>query len=402
MKRLQIIASVHPAGGGPIEGIRQQATVHATAGIVEHIVSLDPPDAPWVADFPFPLFACGEPMAATRRWKRWLPWRRYGYQPGFARWLMNHVAEYDVVVVNGLWNYATMGARLILPRSGVPYAVFTHGMLDPWFKRTYPLKGALKQLFWLFNEGVLLRHAARVLFTTEEERIRARGAFLPYRVRDAVVGYGTSDPLATSDATDLDSASAAFRARVPGVTRPYLLYLSRIHPKKGCDLLLDAFAAICAEQDLDLVMAGPAAEGYQTALRRQTQALGIADRVHWPGMVQGAAKWGAYHGAVAFVLPSHQENFGVVVAEAMACRRPVLISDKVNIWREVDACGGGLIEPDTVDGVTRLLRRFLVLTPAARVEMGERGRAGFLEHFEIRNAAQALNLVLQEVARREL
>ena len=98
MKRLRIISSVNPRHGGPIEGIRQQIPHHLAAGIEEHVVTLDAPDAPWVRDFPIPLHACGEPGGTTPAWKRLLPWRRYGYQPGFVPWLRAHIHEYDLVI----------------------------------------------------------------------------------------------------------------------------------------------------------------------------------------------------------------------------------------------------------------------------------------------------------------
>ena len=122
----------------------------------------------------------------------------------------------------------------------------------------------------------------------------------------------------------------------------FLLFLSRIHEKKGCDLLLRAFAKIAAEYpELYLVVAGPDPMQLESRLRTQADRAGIGHRVYWPGMLQGAAKYGAFRCAEAFVLPSHQENFGIVVAEALACGTPVLISDQVNIWREILESGVG-------------------------------------------------------------
>ena len=118
-------------------------------------------------------------------------------------------------------------------------------------------------------------------------------------------------------------------------------------------------------------------------------------------MIAGDAKWGAFHGCDAFVLPSHQENFGIVVAEAMACAKPVLISDQVNIWREIAEAQAGLVGPDTVAGTKGSLRRFLALAPAEREAMGRRARAAFEERFEINAAAADLLAVLRAaIARR--
>ena len=104
-------------------------------------------------------------------------------------------------------------------------------------------------------------------------------------------------------------------------------------------------------------------------------------------MLSGDAKWGAYRAADAFVLTSHSENFGIVIAEALACGLPVLISDKVNIWREIEGGGAGLVEPDTVDGATSLLERWLNLPDPQRAGMRQRARTCFLDHFEARAAA---------------
>ncbi|MGY4344971.1 glycosyltransferase involved in cell wall biosynthesis [Bradyrhizobium sp. GM7.3] len=268
----------------------------------------------------------------------------------------------------------------MLPGAGVPYFVFTHGMLDPWFQKQYPVKAAFKQLSWLFNEGPLLRNANGVLFTCEEERLLARDAFWPYRVHEFVVGYGTSDVTGNYDAQ-----VAAFRSRLPRLgQRNFLLFLSRIHPKKGCDLLIDAFAKIASSvPDLDLVIAGPDQSGWVGQLKQRAAAAGVDHRIHWPGMLEGDLKWGAFRGCEAFVLPSHQENFGIVVAEALACGKPVLITDKVNIWREIKEDGAGLVVADDSAGILSLLQGYLRLTAGERQAMANAGRQTFLKRFNI-------------------
>ena len=347
MRILHIIASVNPEGGGPIEGVIQLSLNARPTMYDVNIASLDIPTSHFVQTCPIKVHALGKDRSALPRWWRYLPFIHYGYAPNFVPWLRKNAKHYDIVVVNGLWNYATFGARSALIGSGVPYVVFTHGMLDPWFKKTYPLKSLLKQVFWWFCEGPLLRNARAVLFTTEEERVLAHNAFWPYRVREKVVGYGTSDRTG-----DPDAQRVAFRALVPSLgNRRYFLFLSRIHPKKGCDLLVEAFGAIANGcPDIDLVIAGPDPTGWRKELEARALALGVADRIHWPGMLTGDAKWGAFLSADTFILPSHQENFGVVVAEAMAASKSVLITDKVNIWREVAAAGAGIVETDDLSG----------------------------------------------------
>lgn len=396
MNILHIIASVDPRGGGPIQGVLLQAEQRPSHSFNVNIASLDLCDEAIVASCPVYTIGLGRRALPKTSWRRRLPWAHYGYQSGAVSWLKKHITDYDVVVVNGLWNFSTMAARIALVGSKVPYVVFTHGMLDPWFKKTYPIKSILKQIFWIFNEGPLLNNANAVLFTTEDERKSSRGAFWPYRVRERVVGYGTSDI-----SGDPVAQEAAFRATLPALgNKHYLLYLSRIHPKKGCDLLIKAFADVAwAYPNLDLVIAGPDQVGWRTQLVEQARALNIADRIHWPGMVTGDVKTGAYRGCDAFVLPSHQENFGIVVAEALAASRPVLISNKVQIWREVETGGGGLVEPDDQAGTTRLLKRFLALDDSVRMAMAQSARATFLDKFEISRTVETINAALREAIR---
>jgi glycosyltransferase involved in cell wall biosynthesis len=375
VKILNVIESMNPAHGGPVEVILTTSAVLAQLGHQNEVVSPDRPDDPWVASSPLPHHALGRVT------------RKYGYSPNFAKWMRDHRKDYDVVIIHGVWSYATIGAWRGLSGTDTPYFVFTHGMLDPWFGKVAPLKNIAKQAYWSLLLGRVLADARTVLFTAEEERRLARTAFWGHPYRERVVAFGTAD--VSGDAQD---QIAAFRAHLPELNnRRILLFLSRIHPKKGCDLLVRAFASIAGEQpDLDLVIAGPDQVGWRAELEQIGERLGLKGRIHWPGMLSGDVKWGAFRAAEAFVLPSHQENFGIVVAEAMACRTPVLITDKVNIWAEVQASGGGLVASDDEAGVERLLREFLGLTPEARRRMGEAARQGFLDRFDVSAAAREL------------
>src|SRR5271170_5154233 len=134
LRVLHVVASVAPASGGPIEGIIRQDEAARAYGVRE-VVSLDPPEAPYLSNFPIKVHAMGLPLA--RRGKGLLA--HYGYSPKLIAWLRAHRSNYDAIIVNGLWNYSTFGASVALREGRIPYYVFTHGMMDPWFRRTYPL-----------------------------------------------------------------------------------------------------------------------------------------------------------------------------------------------------------------------------------------------------------------------
>jgi len=362
------------------------------AGIEMHIASLDAPDAPYVGTCPVKVFALGKTGRAP--WHKKTPWGHYGYERAFVPWLRENARNYDAVIVNGLWNYATMGARQALAGKSVPYAVFTHGMLDPWFRRTYPVKTMLKQAFWTFCEGPLMNQADAVFFTTKDEMIVSADAFRPYDVNGKVVGFGTADVEG-----DKQAQVTAFRAALPALgSKRYLLYLSRIHQKKGVDMLIEAFGSIAQEHpDLDLVIAGPDQVGWREALQAIATDLDLDDRIHWPGMLTGDVKWGAFRDCEAFVLPSHQENFGVVVAEALACGKTVLISDKVQIWREVADHNAGIVKPDTIAGTRELLQEFVRLSPDAVAGLEINARNLFEEQFDIRKAFSKIIGAVEEI-----
>jgi len=392
MRVLHVIASADPRGGGPIAGVISSAIVWSANGHERNVLCLEAPEASSIVSSSVRVFSIGIDAAWYRRLRRHFPWLRYAYTPRLGRWLKRHAKDYDGIIINGLWNFASYGTWRALRKLDLPYFVFTHGMLDPWFNRSYPIKAFLKAIYWKLFEHKVLRDARGVFFTCDEERQLARQSFLPYVASEFVVGYGTRDV-----GGDPEDQRKNFAERMPQLKeRRFILFLSRIHPKKGVDLLIQAFARIASMfPDIDLVIGGPDQAGWMPYLLRLAADMGIANRVHWPGMLSGDAKWGAFRSAEFFVLPSHQENFGIVIAEAMALSKAVLITNKVNIWREIDADRAGLVVNDDVDAIAEGLRQLCALTPMQLGEIGRNGRACFLARYDLEtNAMQLLSLML--------
>lgn len=384
LKILHVIASADPRSGGPIEGILRQdeAMAGRASGV---LVTLDAPDAPFLRDISMPVHALGR-VGRSNEHQSWP--LKYGFSLTYIFWLIRNVGRFDAVIVHGLWNFSTLAASLTLPFFKFPaYFVYPHGMMDPWFRQHDPLKYFFKKLSWIFCEGRLLHGAKSVLFTADDERDLARHQFPMWRYSETVVGYGTAGPPPSSAAQ-----AEAFRAAVPELgQRRYLLFLSRIHPKKGCDLLVEAFAQAAAlDADLDLVIAGPDEAGIVPNLRARAEDLGIARRIHWPGMLRGDAKWGAYFGAEAFILPSHQENFGVVVAEALGCGLPVLTTNKVNIWRDIVQDQAGFVRGDTLEGVQGIISDWTSSTMEDKARMKAQSKRSFSERFDVKYSVDRL------------
>lgn len=380
LRLLHVTPTADSRSGGPIEALKQRARICRALGTQVDIVSLDPPGMPWLDEPGTPVLPLG-----TRA-------SRFGYTPRLRPWLREHAPSYDAVIVEGLWQYQSLGTWSALRGTNVPYFVFAHGMLDPWSLGADRAKYLKKRLYWRLIEHRVLRDARAVLFTAEEERRLARAGLRPWQSNDIVVPFGTSSPPG-----DPQTQIEAFFNAVPGCRgRRFLLFLGRIHPKKGCDLLVDAFAQITASApDLQLVIAGPDEIGWASELQARAAALGAASRIHWPGMLKGDVKWGGLRAAEALVLPSHQENFGMVVAEALACGTPALLSRRVNIFAEVVSDGAGWAEEDTLDGTRQLLETWISLPDRRRHAAATCALTSFSHRFDLSESTAFYLVTLQ-------
>jgi glycosyltransferase involved in cell wall biosynthesis len=379
MKILHVISSVNPAGGGPIEAVRQLGLADTEHSV--EIASLDSPDAAFVEQCPLPVYPLGPSTT------------KYAYSGRFVPWLRANRSRYDAVVVNGIWQFHSFGTWCALRGSGTPYVVYTHGMLDPWFKRRYPLKHLKKWMFWPWSDYRVLRDAQAVLFTCEEERLLARKSFWLYRCNEVVVNFGTAGVPG-----DPEIEKEAFYAGFPELRGKKLaLFVGRIHPKKSCDLVIQAFKEVLAKDtscDWHLVFVGPDGIGWRKDLSLLAERLGVSSRITWTGMIPDVMKWGALRAAEFFLFPSHMENFGIVVSEALSAGLPTLISNQVNIWREIEADGAGIVAADNLEGACALLRSYLELPADEKIAMRRAARACFEQRFEIKKAAQSLHAAL--------
>ena len=270
-------------------------------------------------------------------------------------------------------------------------------MLDPYFQKAPERKWkALRNtIYWHLIEKKLIQQADALLFTCEEEMVLAKDTFSSYHPKATFnVGFGIEMPPAYT----AEQANAFKEIASIQENESYILFLSRIHPKKGVDMLLKAYNQVFADIDNKnvsipkLVIAGPGIETTygEMLLQIVQQSKFLQKQVIFTGMLVGNAKWGALYGCEAFVLPSHQENFGIAVAEALACSKPVLISDKINIWREIELCHAGLINKDTISGVVELLQQWKGLSNNQKEDICMRAREVYEKNFLMQNAAHNL------------
>jgi glycosyltransferase involved in cell wall biosynthesis len=417
MKLLHIIASMNPLTGGPCQVIRNIIPEMKNMGVYGDVVCLDDPKTISVVEEQFEIFALG-PSKNSWRFNRILD-----------KWLNENLHQYFAVIVHGLWLYHSYALSKAIRRfkkqniakidsSKLPKVyIMPHGMLDPYFQiaKNRKFKAIRNVVYWTLIENKIIHDADGILFTCEEELRLARNTFKPYKPKQEInVGLGIQAPPIFSNQME-----KAFKAALGNfATEPYLLFLGRIHEKKGVELLLKAYAKLAEtlsiaqpfllkETSLEsglcasslkqfllpkLVIAGP---GIDSPFGLKIQMLTnnnqyLKNSVIFTGMLVGNKKWSILYGCEAFILPSHQENFGVAVAEALACGKPVLISNKVNIWREIIECGGGLVADDTFDGIYKLLQSWICLSSLEKKMQGQRAQEAFKNHFSVGPATRQL------------
>jgi glycosyltransferase involved in cell wall biosynthesis len=370
---------VNPELGGVPASVVQLNQALEEMGVDSQIVTLDEPTAPFLARLPGRIHPLGPAVL------------KYGFTRRLVPWLEEQAPSFDAMIVHGIWQYPAPAVRRAARRCGLPYFVYPHGQLNPWFKERYRLKHLKKWLYWPWASYRVLRDARAVIYTSDEERRLARRSFWLYRAREAVTGIGIADPFARGSHNREESAALFFASFPSTRDRRLLIHLGRLHPSKGCDLLIQAFSQAAATRpELHLVMAGPDQQGWRRELEEMARRAGCSEAITWTDMLEGEQKWAALHAADALVLPSHSDNFGLVVAEAIACGLPVLLSDKVNISPIIARSGAGLVEVDTLEGTLRLLEKWLSLSEDEAAAMGLRARECFERHYDIKHMAEAL------------
>ena len=292
--------------------------------------------------------------------------------------LVEAIAWAEILHIHAVWEDVQHQAASLAARAGVPYLIRPCGMLDPWSLKQSKWKKKL-YLAWRLRNN--LNRASAIHFTTEIERDLAS----PLKLKPPAIVEPNGVDLCEFESLP---APGTFRRRHPQIgARPILLFLSRIHHKKGLDLLIPAFAAATCLETV-LVIAGPdSPENYRHEVERLAREYGVADRIVFTGMLYGSERIAAMVDADLFVLPSYQENFGIVVVEALATGTPVVISDQVNLHAEIAGAGLGAVVPTQVAPLTDALDIWLDDRNRRR-DAGDRARSYVWERFDWREIAR--------------
>ncbi len=348
MKVLHVLASVGPLRGGPGFVLRSMATGLAERGLQIDVVTTND-NGPERLDVP--LFVARREEGVTYRY---FPRQSRLYTISFplAIWLWKNVRSYDLIHIHAVFTFASTVTAWIARLRKIPYVVRPLGILNQWgLNNNRPL---LKKLsLWAIDRRIL-EHAALIHYTSDSERAEAQkvGICSPCVI--------IPNPVDT-DLGDRDRYLGKFRVRYPKLAnRQLVIFLSRIAEKKGIDLLISAFSVLVRSlPGTALVIAGSGDRELIDRLKAQVRDAGLTEYVHWVGFVQGEEKNQLLADGDVFVLPSHSENFGVAVIEALALRLPVIVSDQVGIHDQISEYGAGIVIPCEVGALAKAMAEIL-------------------------------------------
>lgn len=381
MKVIHVLETLSPHYGGPVSVLKQIARQQRQSGVDVRIFTT-------CADYP----------SGTYKTPGWgtlensdVPvfYGRVDVAPlkvsfSFARELKQALREADVVHIHGMYRFPPSYAAYAARRAKKPYVIRPFGSLDPYIHARSSRSVMLKRMYESLIDFPNLRKADAIQFTAEEEKRRA--SFVKLRNRQVVI----PNPLDGSRFETLP-ARGAMRARWGlAADVPVVLFLGRIHPRKGLDLLVEAFRHVRAEvPEARLVIVGPENDGYGAGLRGKVAQAGLAEAIHFCGPLNQTEVIQAYVDADIFALPSYTENFGMTVVEAMATGLPVVISDQVNISDQILADRAGLVTRCDATEVAQALLKLLA-EPALRTELVERARETVKRRYELKAVSDAL------------
>jgi glycosyltransferase involved in cell wall biosynthesis len=401
MRILHVIASLAPRYGGPSVACPALCRELARRG---HAVSIYTTDVDGRGRLQVPL---GKPVIEQGVEIRHFPGWTFPpeYKPSLALWhgLREKIPAVDVVHIYSLYIFASTAAAHLCRKLKVPYLLHPHGTLDPYLLRRH---AARKQIYSWLLERRNFQRAAAVLFNSNEE-MRLAGEWLDQNVPP---NNGEPGPIRAMVPVGVDedwlrqatpAARERFRRKFPElIGRRIVLFFGRLSFKKGMEVLAQAFIEVAREhKDLQLVVAGPDTEGYGGKMREWLKAGGVMEGTTFTGILTGEERIAAMQEAEAFVLPSYSENFGQAVAEAMACGVPVVISNRVNLWPEVEAAGAGLVVDSDAQQTARALLT-LLHNPALGRQMAECGRRLVAQRYSWKAVGDQMIELYQEIVRR--
>ncbi len=392
MRILQIVPSISLVYGGPSQMVKGLSQALASQGVEITVLTTNSNGDAGQPPLDVPLDQPVEQDGYQIRYFRCSPFRRYKFSLGLLRWLWQHASEFDLAHIHALFSPVTTAAATIARKQGLPYLLRPLGTLDPADLRK---KQQLKRIYAALWEKPNLAGAAGIHFTSPQEaKISERfGTASP----DIVIPLGVTPPIQPQ--LQQQQGRARTELKIPH-DQPLVLFMSRIDPKKGLDLLIPALEKLLNEGlQFHFVLAGtnPQDPSYENSIIEQIKASTLSSNTTITGFVTGDLKAALLKDANVFVLPSYYENFGIAVAEAMVAGTAVVISDQVHIWENVKDAEAGWVSPCEVEALTRQLREALQNKEECQLR-GVKAQEYALKHYSWNAIAQQMIQVYGQIS----
>jgi glycosyltransferase involved in cell wall biosynthesis len=265
--------------------------------------------------------------------------------------LKHYVAETDVLHLHTPWEPANIQLAKLAREVGTPYVISVHGMLDDWVMKTSNLK---KRMFLRLGGRKMFHLAAATHCTATAEATQARRWIPKSNIQVVPLVFDPSNYITPPPTSDPDKFWPQRESK-----KPIVLFLSRLHPKKGVDRLIRAAVEVITKHDTRFIIAGSGEPEYEQELQKLVQDLNLHSNVEFVGFVEGDRKIALLRTADLFVLPTNQENFGLVFPEAMACGVPVITTRGVDIWQELNESGGSTIINEDPSSIANAISHLL-------------------------------------------
>lgn len=384
MKILHVIPSVAQIRGGPSQAVLAMVKALRHQGIEAEIATTND-NGPDLLAVPFGqrIDYQGVPVWFFPRFSPAASGiREFAFSVELTQWLWQHLTEYDLLHVHAIFSYPSSVAMQIARLRGIPYLVRPLGQLCEWSLQQGKGK---KQLYLNAIERANLNHSQRLHFTSVQEQLEARA--MGFELPSFVLAHGLAVPV------PLPTARQQLRSHLNlPADEPIILFMGRLHPKKGLDYLIPALASLAPRYRFAFVLAGSGSPDYEAWVNSLLANTGLKDRTYRPGFVEGELKQLLLQGADLFALTSHSENFGIAVLEAMAAGLPVVSTPGVALASVVEAHQVGQVSPLTVPSIASALEHCLK-SPSALQEMGDRARQLICQQYTWeQNAAELIQI----------
>ena len=363
-KILRIINSLNPKYGGPAVAIIDSSVELIKNGHKVDILTNDPENSNFHKNKKIKVINLGLGVG------------NYSFNYKLILWLIKNKKKYDNFIIHGIWEFQTLIARILLKKK---YFVFIHGQLDPFFEKQF-FKKIKKKIYWFLFEKKNLIFSKSVLLTTQEEKNLLNKTYVNTdKIKKKVIGYGIKKKI-----LNIKKLKSNFFKNYPILKKKsFFLYLGRFHEKKGCDTLIESIDRLSKKNiNVNLLMVGPDND-YKNYLKKIVKKKKLDKQIIWSKALSGNLKWGAILSSKAMVLASNGENFGVSIAESLSCSKPVIITNKVNIYKSIKNFKAGIVSKNNPLSFEKSISSFLKMNTFELKKMSINANKCFNQNFNI-------------------